>query len=86
VPFGRNRLFSAVKGKELPAFAKDMGTTSWAQLFLKFILANDAVTCIIPGTDDPKHMVDNIAAGNGPRLTAAQRKQILDYWDANGAA
>jgi aryl-alcohol dehydrogenase-like predicted oxidoreductase len=82
VPFGRNRLFSAVKGRALPAFAEEMGAASWAQLFLKFILANDAVTCIIPGTDDPKHMADNLAAGNGPRLTAAQRQQILDYWTA----
>ncbi len=82
VPFGRNRLFSAVKGKELPAFAKEMGAASWAQLFLKFILANDAVTCIIPGTGDPRHALDNIAAGTGPMPTAAQRKQILDYWNA----
>lgn len=82
VPFGRDRLFSTVKGKELPAFAKDLGAASWAQLFLKFILANDAVTCIIPGTGDPKHAADNIAAGEGPMLTPAQRKQILDFWSS----
>jgi hypothetical protein len=44
------------------------------------------VTCIIPGTDKPEYMVDNIAAGSGPKLTAAQRKQIVDYWDSLGAA
>jgi hypothetical protein len=27
-------------------------------------------------------MLDNIAAGSGPKLTGAQRKQIIDYWDS----
>jgi aryl-alcohol dehydrogenase-like predicted oxidoreductase len=80
LPFGRNRLFRAVRGKALPGFAQELGASSWAQLFLKFILANPAVTCVIPGTDKPEYMVDNIAAGSGPALTASQRKQILDYW------
>ncbi|MEO7773240.1 MAG: aldo/keto reductase [Steroidobacteraceae bacterium] len=82
VPFGRNRLFRAVRGKEVPAFAKDFGATSWAQVFLKFILANDAVTCVIPGTDKPQYMVENIAAGSGAVPMSAQRKQILDYWSS----
>jgi len=81
VPFGRNRLFNAVRGKTVPPFAKDFGASTWAQLFLKFILANDAVTCVIPGTDKPEYMVDNIIAGSGPMPTAAQRQQILDYWE-----
>jgi aryl-alcohol dehydrogenase-like predicted oxidoreductase len=84
VPFGRNRLFNAVRGKPLPAFARELGATTWAQVFLKFILANEAVTCIIPGTADAAHMADNIAAGMGSAPTAAQRKQILDYWSTLG--
>ncbi|MEP7311649.1 MAG: aldo/keto reductase [Pseudomonadota bacterium] len=80
VPFGRNRLFNTVRGEQVPAFAKEFGATTWAQLFLKFILANDAVTCVIPGTDKPEYMVDNIAAGSGPVPTAVQRQQILEYW------
>jgi aryl-alcohol dehydrogenase-like predicted oxidoreductase len=82
VPFGRNRLFGAVRGRELPGFAQELGATSWAQLFLKFILANDAVTCIIPGTDKPEYLRDNVAAGSGELPTAAQRRQILDYWQS----
>ncbi len=84
VPFGRNRLFNAVRGKTVPAFAKEFGASTWAQLFLKFILANDAVTCVIPGTDKPEYMVDNIIAGSGPAPTPAQRKRILDYWESLG--
>ncbi len=48
VPFGRDRLFKAVQGKELPAVAKDLGCTSWPQFFLKYVLGNPAVTCPIP--------------------------------------
>lgn len=80
VPFGRNRLFNAVRGKPVPEFAKEFGAASWAQVFLKFILANEAVTCVIPGTDKPEYMKDNVAAGTGATLTAAQRRQILDHW------
>lgn len=86
VPFGRNRLFNAVRGRELPAVAKDIGATSWAQLFLKFVLANDAVTAVIPGTDRPDYMLDNLAAGRGPVPTAAQRQGILDFWATLPAA
>jgi aryl-alcohol dehydrogenase-like predicted oxidoreductase len=81
VPFGRNRLFSAVRGRELPGFARDAGVTSWAQLFLKFVLSHDAVTAVIPGTDKPEYMVDNIAAGTGPMLSPAQRQQLIDFWN-----
>jgi aryl-alcohol dehydrogenase-like predicted oxidoreductase len=80
VPFGRNRLFNAVKGRTVPDFAQEFGATTWAQFFLKFILANDKVTAINPGTDKPEYMLDNIAAGCGPAPTAAQRKQMLDFW------
>lgn len=84
VPFGRNRLFNAVKGKTVPTFAAEFGATTWAQFFLKFILANAAVTAINPGTDKPEYMADNIAAGIGPAPTAKQRQQMLDYWAALG--
>jgi aryl-alcohol dehydrogenase-like predicted oxidoreductase len=84
VPFGRNRLFNAVKGKMVPAFAQEFGATTWAQFFLKFILANEAVTAINPGTDKPEYMADNITAGRGAAPTAAQRKQMLNYWATFG--
>lgn len=80
VPFGRNRLFDAVRGRPLPPFAAELGVSSWAQLFLKFVLANDAVTCVIPGTDRPEYLRDNLAAGAGSAWTQAQRRQVLDYW------
>ena len=76
-PFASGALFSRVKGKPLPAVAKDLGCTSWAQLFLKFIVGHPAVTCPIPATSKVKHVQDNLGALYGPLPTAAQRKQIV---------
>lgn len=64
-PFEEGALFQRVKGKQLPEWAKEFDCTSWAQFFLKFIISNPAVTCAIPGTDKPHHMVDNLAAAFG---------------------
>lgn len=64
-PFEEGALFSRVKGKPLPEWAAEFDCTSWAQLFLKFILANPAVTCVIPGTSKVNHLLDNLQAGRG---------------------
>jgi diketogulonate reductase-like aldo/keto reductase len=75
-PFASGALFDRVKGKALPAVAHDIGCTSWAQLFLKFIVGHPAVTCPIPATSKLKHVEDNLGALHGPLPTEAQRKQI----------
>src|SRR5688500_1734490 len=64
-PFESGNLFSVVKGKALPGWAKDYDIHSWAQYFLKYILSNPAVNCVIPGTSNPKHAADNMMAGYG---------------------
>jgi aryl-alcohol dehydrogenase-like predicted oxidoreductase len=65
LPFGRNRLFSKVRDKTLPGWAAEIDCTSWAQVFLKFVLANEAVTVAIPGTNRAEHMKDNLGAMRG---------------------
>ena len=64
-PFEEGDLFRAVKGKALPDFAAEIGCTSWAQFFLKWIISNPAVTCAIPGTGRVAHIEDNMAACTG---------------------
>jgi len=78
LPFGRGRLFRAVRGKSLPQWAKEFDAETWAQFFLKFLLGNPAVTAVIPGTADPEHMTDNLGAMRGRLPDAAQRKKMVE--------
>ena len=78
LPFGRNSMFRRVQGKPMPDFAKEIDCTSWAQLFLKYNLSHPAVTAVIPGTDKPQYMLDNLNAGRGRMPDAAMRKRIVE--------
>ncbi|NJD34711.1 MAG: aldo/keto reductase [Betaproteobacteria bacterium] len=75
-PFAEGALFGAVKGKALPAAAADHGCRSWAQLFLRWILAHPAVTCAIPASNRIDHMEDNMAAGTGALPAVAEQKSL----------
>lgn len=78
-PFMAGRLFSVVRNRELPDWATDFAQ-SWGQFFLKFIISHPAVTCVIPATSQPHHMVDNLGAGFGPLPDATVRQEMIDYW------
>jgi aryl-alcohol dehydrogenase-like predicted oxidoreductase len=45
-------------------------------VFLKFVLAHPAVTCVIPATGKLRNVVDNLTAGTGALPNAKQRAQI----------
>jgi aryl-alcohol dehydrogenase-like predicted oxidoreductase len=77
-PFGGGSLFRETRGKALPAFAKEIGCTSWAELFLKFVVSHPAVTCAIPATSKAEHLRQNMRAATGPMPDAAMRKRIAD--------
>ena len=76
-PFGGGGLLARLKNKPLPAWAAAAGASSWAQLALKFVLANPAITCAIPGTGNPNNMRDDTVAGSGPTLDADHVKDII---------
>jgi len=78
-PFDSGKLFKLVKGKELPVWAADYDINSWAQYFLKFILSNSAVTCVIPGTSDVKHITDNMGAGFGNMPDQAGVQKMIRF-------
>jgi aryl-alcohol dehydrogenase-like predicted oxidoreductase len=79
LPFGRNRLFRAVRGKPLPAWAADFDATTWGQFFLKYLLGNPAVTAVIPGTSSAAHVADNLGAARGRLPDAAQRRRMVEF-------
>ena len=76
-PFGGGGLLRKLSGRKLPAWAAEIGCTSWAQILLKFVLANPAVTCVIPGTGKPEHMKDNVQAGLGIYPDANMLKKMV---------
>lgn len=76
-PFGYGKLFQQVKDRKLPAWAAEIGCATWAQFFLKFIISNPAVTCVIPGTANPKHVLDNLGAAMGPLPDQKQREKMI---------
>ncbi len=81
-PFGRTSLFRRAGTTPLPEFAKEFDATTYAQLFLKFILAHPAITAVTPATSQAKNMLDNIGGGTGRLPSAAQVKQIIAFVDA----
>ena len=78
-PFEGGSLFRDARARPLPPLARELGVGSWAQLFLKFILAHPAVTAVIPATADPAHVSDDLAAGVGPLPDAAQRRWLVSH-------
>jgi aryl-alcohol dehydrogenase-like predicted oxidoreductase len=66
-----------VAGKALPGWAAEAGVTSWAQMFLKFVIGHPAVTVVIPATGKPDRQSDNLKAGQGRDLNAAERAELV---------
>ncbi|WP_278489766.1 aldo/keto reductase [Achromobacter insolitus] len=75
-PFQDGALFRRIKGIKLPELAAEIDCTSWAQVFLKFVIGHPAVTAVIPATSKPANMVDNAQAGFGRLPDAAMRERI----------
>ena len=81
LPFGRARLFSAVRGKPLPPWAAEFDCGSWAQFFLKYVIGHPASTCAIPGTRKPAHVADNLGAARGRLPDQAMRRKMEQFFD-----
>ncbi|HKS04177.1 MAG TPA: aldo/keto reductase [Chthoniobacterales bacterium] len=75
-PFGSGGVIRAVLGKPLPPWAADFDCHSWAQFLLKWVVSHPAVTCVIPATNNPQHLEDNMGAGFG-RLPDAKTRQRM---------
>jgi len=81
LPFGRGRLFNAVQGKQLPAWASEFDCATWAQFFLKYIVSHPAITCAVPGMARAEYVVDNLGAARGRLPDAAMRKRMEQFID-----
>ena len=80
-PFDGGALFGRVQGKPLPDWAAGIDCANWAQLFLKFVVSHPAVTCAIPATSNPAHMLENMVANFGRLPDAALRRRMAQHFD-----
>ncbi|GAB4346859.1 MAG: aldo/keto reductase [Gammaproteobacteria bacterium] len=81
-PFRRGALFDRFARHPLPDWASEIDCANWAQFFLKFIVSHPAVTCAIPATSRPDHMMENMGALHGRLPDAAQRREMIRYLDS----
>ena len=79
-PFAEGAMFRRVQGQAVPDWAQKAGCATWAQFFLKWILAQPAVTCVIPGTRNPRHIADNLGAAAGPLPDPALRARMTSHF------
>ncbi len=79
-PFQTGGLFTRVRNKPLPSWASDIQCQSWAQFFLKFVIAHPAVSCAIPATSQVAHMQENMQAMQGDLPDAAMRQEMVKYY------
>ena len=82
LPFGRDRLFTATRDRPLPDWAAEIGATSWAQIFLKYVLSHPARPIAIPGMAQTRYVEDNLGAARGPLPDAALRLRMEQFIDA----
>jgi aryl-alcohol dehydrogenase-like predicted oxidoreductase len=82
IPLARGQLFKAVGDRPLPEWAIEFGCQSWAQIFLKYVISHQAVTCAIPGMTKARHVIDNLGAAKGFVPGPVERRKIEQYFDA----
>jgi aryl-alcohol dehydrogenase-like predicted oxidoreductase len=80
-PFDGGAMFARVRGKPLPGWGREIGCTTWAAAFLKFIVSHPAVTCAIPATSQLAHLRENMAALSGPVPDEGLRRRIAADFD-----
>jgi aryl-alcohol dehydrogenase-like predicted oxidoreductase len=77
-PFGGGEALRRVLSRPLPPWAAEFDCTSWAQFFLKWILAHPAVTCAIPATNKRAHLDDDLDAALGRLPGEALRRRMIE--------
>ena len=78
-PFTKGAMIDRAAGHALPPVAAELGCRSAAQLFVKWVLGDPAVTVVLAATRNPRHAAENLEAASGrvPDAAAAQGHRDL---------
>jgi diketogulonate reductase-like aldo/keto reductase len=79
-PFTKGAMIDRAAGRPLPSVAARLGCRSAAQLFLKWVLADPAVTVVLAATRNPRHAAENLEAATGSLPGAADRKAVAEWF------
>jgi diketogulonate reductase-like aldo/keto reductase len=82
MPLEKARLHKIVEGRTLPAFAKELGIENWSQFFLKWVISHPVVTCAIPATSNPDHLMENVGAMRGPLPDRDMRARMVRHMES----
>lgn len=78
-PFTTGSMIDRARGKALPPVAGELGCRTAAQLFIKWVLADPAVTVVLTATRNPRHAAENLEAVSGG-IPTAQQRQAVSRW------
>jgi diketogulonate reductase-like aldo/keto reductase len=81
-PFTKGAMIDRAAGHALPPVAAELGCRSAAQLFIKWVLGDPAVTVVLAATRNPRHAAENLAAAAGRVPDSDQRKAIAGWFAA----
>lgn len=79
-PFTKGSMIDRAAGLPLPPVAVELGCRSAAQLFIKWVLADEAVTVVLTGTRNPRHAAENLEGAAGSMPDQAQRTAIQRWF------
>jgi len=77
-PFGGGEALRRALSRPLPGWVAEFDCASWPQFFLKWILADPAVTCAIPATRQRAHLDDDLDAAFGRLPDEKLRRRMAD--------
>lgn len=78
-PFREGGLIRQVQRHPLPSWANDVDCANWPQFLLKYIVSHPAVTCAIPATGNPAHVLENMGAARGRLPDEVMRRRMAEH-------
>lgn len=79
-PFTKGTMIDRAAGRPLPPVAAELGCISAAQLFIKWVLGDEAVNVVLTGTRNPRHAAENLEGAAGSMPNQAQRAAIQRWF------